>query len=266
MTWENAIEDWIEWLQVARREGTVTTRQYWISRFHKEHRKTFLTPKDVTSRALISWLANNTWEPQTRRSVAATLRGFFNWLADHEELETDPSVRIPAIRVPRGIPSPVPRELVSRALSRTEDPELQRMIALGVFAGLRRGEITTLHTANLWGTRLKIKGKGGKERIIPIHDQLAPYLAEIPSGYFFPGRYTGHRHNDFIGKRIRTALGSPWHTHSLRHRFATDVYQATRDIRAVQQLLGHASISTTEVYIMLMTDDLEIAVNHIPKY
>lgn len=266
MSWDEAIEGWLEWLQIARREGTITTRKYWITRFHREHRQTTTTPCEVTTRDLIRWLGNSSWEPQTRRSVAATLRGFYTWLSQNETLETDPSHRIPAIRVPRGIPSPAPRELISRALSRTDDPELQRMVALGTFAGLRRSEITNLHTANLWGSKLKIVGKGGKERIIPIHDQLAPHLAEIESGYFFPGRYTGHRHNDYIGKRIRIALGAPWHTHSLRHRFATDVYQATKDIRAVQQLLGHSSISTTEVYILLLTDDLQIAVNQIPRY
>lgn len=265
MTWQDAIQGWLEYLVVSRRDGTVTTRKYWIERFYAEHRTAFSTPEEISTRQIIQWLSNKQWAPQTRRSVAATLRGFYTWLRLNDEAVQNPTENIPAIRVPKGLPAPAPREAIARALSRHDDPELQRMIALGVYAGLRRSEITTLHTSNVWGTRLKIRGKGGKERLIPIHDALMPHLAEIRHGYFFPGRYTGHRHHDYIGKRVRLALGSPWHTHSLRHRFATDIYHATRNLVAVQQLLGHASISTTEIYIMLMTDDLEEAVQLLPR-
>ena len=88
----------------------------------------------------------------------------------------------------------------------------------------------------------------------------------LPPGWVLLGRPTSQRHNDFIGSSIRTALGKPRHTHSLHHLFATDLYMATKDIRAVQQFLGHASISTTEIYIMLMTDDLDNALQKLTLY
>ncbi|WP_141365865.1 tyrosine-type recombinase/integrase [Glutamicibacter uratoxydans] len=258
--------DWLDWLKVARREDTVKTRQYWIERFRKEHQHVFESPLDVPTGQIVRWLTNPSWEPQTRRSVAATIRGFYNWIELMDEDIKNPTTKLPSIRVPRGITTPAPHEVISRALSRFDDPELQRLVALGIYSGLRRMEITTLYTSNIWGSRLKIVGKGGRERLIPIHDGLAPHLFEVKSGWFFPRRYTGHRHHDFIGRRIRTALGKPWHTHSLRHRFATDLYTATKDIRAVQQLLGHSSISTTEIYLMLMTDDLDLALQQLPRY
>lgn len=267
MTWELSFKLWLEWLSVARSQSTVATRRYWLNRFISEMKPAHEAPLDVQSQTLIRWLGNPGWEPQTRRSVAATIRGYYEWISAEleDEARKMPTERLPAIRVPKAIPTPVPRELVARALARRDDPELQRMIALGYYAGLRRMEITTLHTANRMGTKLKIKGKGSRERIIPIHEELARHLDPIQSGYYFPGRYTGHRHNDFIGKRVRTALGSPWHTHSLRHRFATDLYAETRDLRAVQMLLGHASIATTEIYILLMDDGLFDAINSLKR-
>lgn len=226
-------------------------------------------PDTVTARVLTKWLANPAWAPQTRRSVAATVRSFYAWYERKvrktaARLEANPTEAILPIKIPRALPRPVPHEVIARALAH-DDPATRLAVALGAYAGLRRMEITALRAEHRIESSLLIKGKGSKERLVPIHPQLAPLLT-LEAGYYFPGRTTGHCHPSVVQKKVRLALGAPWHTHSLRHAFATTVYKHTHDLRAVQMLLGHASLTTTEIYLLLMTDDLESAVTAIPAY
>ena len=132
------------------------------------------------------------------------------------------------------------------------------MILLATFGGLRRSEIARVHADDIEGDFLLVTGKGGRRRSIPIHPVLAPHLEIIKTrgGWAFPGRFTGHCHPDHVGKNLSRLLGSGWTGHTLRHRFATTAYSGSRDLRAVQELLGHASVTTTQIYTMVTVDQL----------
>jgi site-specific recombinase XerD len=80
-------------------------------------------------------------------------------------------------------------------------------------------------------------------------------------GYAFPSVDGGPITPDAMGRRIARALPGKWSAHSLRHYYAGSVYRASHDIRSVQQLLGHASIATTEIYTHINDDDLHAAVS-----
>ena len=139
------------------------------------------------------------------------------------------------------------------------------MILLALLAGLRRAEIAAVHTADMapevLGYSLRVTGKGGRVRALPLHDALVEELVHRPVGFVFPGACQGHLSPGWVGKRLATLLGPGWSGHTLRHRFATQAYAVQRDLFAVQQLLGHSKPETTARYTAIPNDSLRAAVN-----
>lgn len=152
-------------------------------------------------------------------------------------------------------------------------PRERLMARLGAEAGLRRGEVSRVHTRDLLdgidGYSLIVHGKGNKQRIVPITDDLAIEIARGPGGhtvgrgkvgYLFPGQIDGHLSADRVGVLIGELMPPGWTMHKLRHRFATRAYTGTKDIRAVQEALGHASVATTQRYTAVTNDEVRRAV------
>lgn len=119
------------------------------------------------------------------------------------------------------------------------------------------------------GPQLVVRGKGGKTRIVPLGEQLAaavcagaaghtPYLPA--EGWLFPAwPGGGHLTPAHVGKLVAAALPAGWSMHMLRHRFATRAYRGSRNLRAVQVLLGHSSVATTERYTAVDDDEIRAA-------
>jgi integrase len=135
------------------------------------------------------------------------------------------------------------------------------MLALACQAGLRRAEIAALHHDDLtWtagGPALRITGKGARVRMVPISTALAGQLTG--DGWVFPNRNGSHLSVSRVGELCSQALGDGWSLHSLRHRFATRAYAGSRDLRAVQTLLGHVSVATTQRYTAIDDDAVRAA-------
>lgn len=108
---------------------------------------------------------------------------------------------------------------------------------------------------DLVGRSLVVNGKGDKQRIVPLPDDLADLISAC-DGYVFPGRFDGHVEESYIGDRLSSLLGDGWTAHSLRHRYATATWQATHDLLLVSKLLGHASVETTQVYVAMPDERL----------
>jgi integrase/recombinase XerD len=135
--------------------------------------------------------------------------------------------------------------------------------------GLRRAEIARIRRCDVEGDPgafwLRVLGKGGHERTVPITDDLAAALIAGPGSYVFPSldrwgnSLAPHISADALGVLIAEALPDKWTVHTLRHRFATKAYAATKDIRAVQELLGHASPTTTAIYAQVANESLRTA-------
>jgi integrase/recombinase XerC len=214
-----------------------------------------------------------------RRSAARTLsaiRSFYRWLHVEHDIKT---VAVRAARLPRlekRLPTYLLREQVDRlfalAESRAETGELDAlrdlaMLELFYSSGLRLSELRMLDVQQLelLGDQVKVVGKGRKERIVPLGRRaslaLRRYLPLREEAARIPG---ADRHAVFVGRRGRRlsavtiqrrmhrlydAIGAgEMRTHSMRHTFATHLLDAGADLRAVQELLGHASLSTTQVY------------------
>lgn len=110
------------------------------------------------------------------------------------------------------------------------------------------------------GAALLVNGKGSKRRTVPVGDDLAAAIAgDGADGYLFPGADDGHPSPRYVGDLMADALPDHWTAHTLRHRFATRAYRGSRNLRAVQTLLGHSSVATTERYTAVDDDEIRAA-------
>lgn len=209
-------------------------------------------PATVTTAELVGFLARPGWAPETRRSFRATLRAFFRWYVAAGHRADDPAAALPPVKVPRGVPRPTPEPVLTAALDAASG-RVALMVALAARLGLRRGEIARVHREHLepalWGHALTVRGKGGHVRQLPVPADLAAAILARPPGPLFPNPTTGRPLTaPHVGKLVSAAMTGPWTCHTLRHRAASVAYDATRDLRAVQELLGHAKPETTARY------------------
>lgn len=234
-----------------RPSSTIDLRCYHLGRLARAH--DLLT---VTTDDLVTWMAAQPWGTETRRSYTSTLRGFYQWAHRTGLTDTDPSLDLPRIRPRPRIPRPASEDIINAAIARAE-PRVRLMIRLQAQAGLRRGEVSRVHTRDLFedldGWSLRILGKGDRERMVPLHRGLAAELQALPHGWAFPSPAGRHLTPAHVGKLISRALGPGVVPHQLRHRFATRAYAVDRDLLSVQQLLGHSKPETTMIYTQTPT-------------
>ena len=215
----------------------------------------------LTHDRLIEWQSERCVEltPEGRRTELSQVRNFYRWSVDEGLIRDDPSRRVPFPRVSRGLPRPIADESVSRAIGEADD-DVAVILGLAAFAGLRAHEIAGLTWSAValddkYPTLRVYDGKGGHGRIVPVSHTLGTLLRglEHRSGPIIKRRDGGkgackpHRISSMANDHLHS-LGIRDSLHQLRHRFATMTYQASRDIRAVQDLLGHASPTTTSRY------------------
>lgn len=236
-----------------------------LKRQHLERALTWFdapSPWAVTLDQMTEYLAVHDWAPESRKSVRSSLRGFYRWAEDVGHVADDPSRKLPRVPVPQRLPHPAPTTVFDRALDEADSRTLL-MLQLAAYAGLRRAEIAGLHTDDVIGDTIRVRGKGGKVREVPAHAALVDALSSVPRGFVFPGNDNGHLSPDRVGRIMAKVLGNGWTAHSLRHRFATRAYAAERDLLTVQQLLGHSSVATTQRYTQVPDDALRRAVDAV---
>lgn len=230
-------------------EQTIDLRAYQLRRVARDLGG---APAQVTGEALIDWLAGQSWAPNTKRSYRATLRAFYRWMAETGRVARSPAHELPVVRVPRARPRPAPEAAFRWAL-RSSDDRARLAIMLAGTCGLRRGEIARARRDHLeeaiGGYVLRVIGKGGHERLVPLTDELAREILSRPAGWLFPSPKDGHLTPHHLGKIVSAHLPGKLTTHTLRHRCGTVALEATGgNLRAVQELLGHAKPETTAIY------------------
>ncbi|MFN3517053.1 MAG: tyrosine recombinase XerC [Novosphingobium sp.] len=228
----------------------------------------------IDAAALRQQLARRRADGLTNASAARELSALkaFIAFARQQAGTVDPAPpRMRGPRVRKGIPRPVtPDEAVNLAVVVEEDAAAawigarDRAVLLLLYgAGLRIAEALSLSGAALpLGETLLVTGKGGKQRVVPIlplvRDAVADYAAKCPwplprDGPLFRGAKGGQLSQGMVQKamaRARMALGLPTSAtpHALRHSFATHLLGAGADLRSLQELLGHASLGSTQIY------------------
>lgn len=250
--WRESINGWTDTLRAAGLSAqTIKSRRYKMV-----HLATLLMPsgpEDVTTEQIVQAFARQQWKPETRKAYRNTISSFFRWLHKSGRRSDDPSLDVPRVKKPHAHPRPCPDKYITAAMEKATAVE-KLMIRLGAECGLRRGEIARVHSddvvADSAGHSLIVRGKGDKQRIVPLPDDLAAIVMDA-NGYLFPGRFGGHVEESYIGDHISHLLPDGYAAHTLRHRFATTAYAATHDLFVVAELLGHESVETTEHYVAM---------------
>ena len=211
------------------------------------------------------------------RTIAYLLsgwRGFFRWLVKHHGFSGNPCVGLRAPKSPKGLPKALSPDLMARLLEGPASGPVQlrdkAMFELFYSSGLRLAELVSLDVADGESVpreaEVTVTGKGAKTRTVPVGSKACAAVAAWLAGRAGLARpeetalFVGARGRRISASSVRYALSQcaqrsglaqHVHPHMLRHSFATHLLQSSGDLRAVQEMLGHSSISTTQVYTHL---------------
>lgn len=185
--------------------------------------------------------------PATRKSYRGALRCFYGWAADNQLVDADPSARLPRITVPRGTPRPVTDEALARLIRMAPDDTMRAVILVMAYCGLRGKEAAGLHrddfvcdSDGVW--RLRVVGKGGHAQVVPCPEHVA---ARARDHFPLPYGLTPMRSRL---TRLFVRAGVPGTPHCLRHWYATTALRVCGNVRVVQSMMRHRSLSSTQIY------------------
>jgi integrase/recombinase XerC len=236
-----------------------------------------VAPQDMRThhvRRAVAQLRARSLDGRTIARVLSSWRGFFRWLARHHGLAADPCAGVRAPKVGRALPKALTPDEARQLLDRKAGDALERrdkaMFELCYSSGLRLAELVGLDLLDtrsmLRDSEITVTGKGRKTRTVPVGKKARAALSEWVTaraeiaGPDEPALFVGargERVNPAVVRRrlarwaLGAGIGQHVHPHVLRHSFASHVLQSSSDLRAVQEMLGHASISTTQVYTHL---------------
>ncbi len=230
--------------------------------------------QQVDSHLVRAWISSQHRagrEPVSLHRYLSTLRSFLRLQLRKGRLTANPAQAVRAPKLRRSLPQVIAAEPLGQALDQLPEDELgirdRAMVELFYSAGLRLAELQTLDIdAIADGHELRVTGKGDKQRVVMIGRQARSALAawvqlrgqyaKADEAALFVSKRGDRLSRTSIGQRLKTwaqqaNLGVPLHPHRLRHSFATHLLENSGDLRAVQELLGHAHLSTTQIYTHL---------------
>lgn len=221
----------------------------------------------ATTDELATWLSRDGWAAWTRVTFDRHLRAFYRWATGGRVpyLDWDPMTELRRPRHPDADPHPATDEQIALALERSS-AWWQRCITLCAYAGLRASEAAGLRREDVAESGLRICGKGGKTKVLPVHPQIWLRVGPEPPGPLLPG-YDGQpvRSLPVLARRHFDRIGLPGlHLHMCRHWFATMLLRGGADIETVRQLMRHASIINTSAYLYITDGQRRNAIATLP--
>lgn len=244
-------------------------------------------PRDADTEALRAYLKSLDYLGMTPRTVArrlSVIRQLFRFLLAERLRDDDPASTLDSPKLGRPLPKVLTRQEVDRLIEASRRDDLGRMATLLEIlyaTGLRVSELVTLPVAAVERdpAMLVVRGKGGKERLVPLSDPARAAIAQWlrvraaaleegeKSRFLFPSRgRTGHLTRQRFAQLLKEAAlaagidparVSP---HVLRHAFASHLLEGGADLRSVQLMLGHADIATTQIYTHVLDEKLRALV------
>lgn len=208
----------------------------------REDIESFLDTRDLGPRARYSWISH--------------IHCFYVWAIDQEMATFDPTAKITRPKIRRSLPRPASSKELQSAI-KGATPTQKCWILLAAYAGLRCQEIGGLRREDILeaeGLLRVTQGKGGHERLLPLHPDIYEALRALPMprhGWIFQAPMGGRYNPQYISVNFNRALrdlGVDATAHQIRHWFATSLYAQTRDLRVVQEMMGHSSPQTTAIY------------------
>lgn len=274
----NAIVEYLTSLS-ARHYSPATVDTYTFDLRHLHERVGEIAPENLSSHDIRRALAGLHAQGLKAKTLARTLsawRSFFNHLSQLNQLQANPCVGLRPPKSERKLPNAPGVDAIAQLLAggaAGETPDVwavrdQAMFELMYSAGLRRAELIGLDIGglDLAGGEVSVTGKGSRTRVVPVGK---PALAAVQNWLTLrPNVARGNTEALFVGARgarisatmlalalkqmaLRQGITAHMHPHALRHAFASHVLQSSGDLRAVQEMLGHASLSTTQIYTHL---------------
>lgn len=264
------IGDYVKHLRtLGRAESTITTYTEILHRLNREL-------PDGVARAhgdeLVNWIWDGHRSPATIALYRAVCREFFAFVTDpdYPGVDYDSSRHLPAVRVPRRKARPPTTEVVADILDRAREP-YRTWFVLAAYAGLRCCEIAALDRDHVTREMVWIHGKGSHEREIPTDAYVWAAVSTLPPGPVARGRdgerTTRQMVTDRGNRQLQLRLGHrDMVMHRLRHWAGTQFYRASGgDILATQRFLGHASVTTTQIYVEVASQAMVAAVAALPR-
>lgn len=229
-------------------------------------------------------------KPRSSARLLSSIRRFYRHLVRERQLSEDPSARIDAPKLGRSLPKSLTEEEVDALLAAPDPANLlgmrdRAMLEVLYASGLRVSELVglTLPQLNLQQGLVKVIGKGNKERLVPLGEEALNWverymreargllLGSIQNDVLFPSRRSSAMTRQAFWQLIKryalqAGISKPLSPHTLRHAFATHLLNHGADLRVVQLLLGHSSLSTTQIYTHVARERLKnIHARHHPR-
>jgi integrase/recombinase XerC len=286
--YDDAVPQFLDFLERLRGCSELTTRGYAtvlrMFRAFAEHELGCIPPTREISRELIIryGVSRHGIRPRTLQREYGCLSSLFGFLQDMGYVEVNPARRLPRPKVPKTVPVCLSEEMAQKLIAAADRPWTKALVVLMLTTGIRRAEVAgiRLDDLDLERRQLLVRGKGSKERVVPLAEQaveaIRAYLAHrvsTESRHLFVSARAGHRGrpihprvvNAVFGRIVRKARleGEGITPHKLRHTFATFLIRTGADVRTVQELLGHSSLQTTATYLHSDTRTKEVAVGRL---
>jgi len=271
----SALARWLEHLASERRLAAHTVEAYGrdaavLAQLAGDRAIASVAPAEI--RRYVATLHAQGLAPRSLARVLSSWRGFYDWLVRHGEAIANPCAGVKPPRAPKRLPAVLSPDDAVRLVSHTDPSPLglrdRALFELAYSCGLRVSELTGLDVEALdpRTAEARVLGKGAKTRIVPVGraalEAIAAWmphraaLAKPGERALFVGRAGKRVSPREVQRRIKAwaaaaGLDSDVHPHVLRHSFASHVLQSSGDLRAVQEMMGHASIASTQVYTHL---------------
>ena len=293
MDWNKAIKNYYIYLSIERSLSKNTVDAYIrdIKNLAKFSKKKPLKIKRDDIINYINFLNISKKSSRTQARIISSIKTFYNYLIFDEKISQNPSSEIYSPKLEKKLPIVLSTEEIDRIIScfdlSKENGERNRTIIECLYScGLRVTELVNLKISeiNFIDGFIKIIGKGNKQRITPINKKLSTYLKNYidsirsklkidksNSDYLFLNRRGKKISRVLVFNIVKTAcqkvgIKKNISPHTFRHSFATHLVEGGADLRAVQEMLGHSNITTTEIYTHLDTNYLkEEMVNYHPR-
>jgi integrase/recombinase XerC len=265
------IDGYLDWLRVRGCSArTIGARREILTRI--DHDLPFGIDR-ASAEELKGWLYRDDWSPATKSTYYGAIRGLFVWATDPRRpiLDYDPSALLPRPKVHRGLPKPVTDDQLTRILTQARDPYLTWAL-LASYEGLRCCEIAGLRREHVTEeTTTVVRGKGGRPGAVPTHPAVWRHVRDRPPGPLAvthtgepaSGRYVSLHALLYFTRTLGMAGVS---MHRLRHWYGTTIYRRTRDLRRTQELLRHASPTTTAIYTLVSDEERSAAIRALPTF
>jgi integrase/recombinase XerD len=280
---EDLLKEYVEYLKYVRRvsDHTVTAYGTDVAQFLRTLRERKMNPASFSvkdAEDYIRDLSKNFGKPLSVSTLArkiSSLRNFFDYLVLRNYVPSNPWVKVKTPRLRKRSPDFLTKEEVERMLRVSEQKERDHLIlSLLYYCGLRVSELCNLRVSDVSFSPAFVRiemGKGRKDRIVPLNNSLASKLRlyvekreKEAEEYLFGTATRLHPSTVFRIVRKYASLCNirkRVHPHTLRHSFATHLLQKRVNVRVVQELLGHANLSTTSTYLHLLDEEKFAAVN-----